>query len=581
MITQRTAWVFRRLLCNGDINGQIDLLGEPWKGMAALLQSKDPEEREAVLRIMMVASPDRDKLDSAMIEIDPNGPMPEGDEDDADEWDPIRYGTLPAVEPFPLEVLPKPAGELAKAIAKSIGCPIDFGALAVLAVSSGVIGRSASLLIKQGYFESVLLYAAMVGEPSSGKSPALKAALAPVFTICKNLDEIAKEKTDAWSKEDSKTRGEKPPRTRLLSTNFTVEALGLILAANPRGLILTKDEISQWVAEMDQYKGKGSGGDRQHFLSWWSGVTDYIDRVKNQGDPIVVPHPFLTVAGGIVPDMLGSLCEKRQRDDGFLARLLFSFPDWRQPRYTRQGIPDAIADRWNEVIRSLYARQMNEKDGRLVPHVFRFSPQADVAYEDWCNAHRDEQREDDFRDSMKGAWGKFEAYCARLALNLHLMNLASDPDRYLDSDLDPVELPRQTIHDAARLIAYFKSHAIRVYAAIGGKVVTGGDDVRALVRWILRTEREGFSTRDIGHNFDRFKDDDLALVEALGWMTEHNLIRPQSDPDALFSGKGGRKRAPTYVVNPLLRTSRLFLHFLQNRVAGGGFGGNGGKDGKS
>ena len=60
----------------------------------------------------------------------------------------------------------------------------------------------------------------------------------------------------------------------------------------------------------------------------------------------------------------------------------------------------------------------------------------------------------------------------------------------------------------------------------------GGEDVRALIRWILRNDLAGFSERDIDRNFDRFQDDPAALADALGWMTGHNLIRPTPEPEA-------------------------------------------------
>jgi len=560
-LTPRVAWVLRCLLCNISLNGEIDLLNEPWKGIATHLAGLPKEDRQAQLDIMLIGRLDRDEVRQALIDVDPNKPMPPGDGDAADEWEPIRLGTLPPVEPFPLHVLPLPARHLAEAVTESIGCPVDFPAAAILAVASGLIGRSASLLIKPGYFESASLYIAMVGIPSSGKSPALKAAMAPAMAIAEQLRQDGKPTLDAWKKEDPKTRGEKPNLTRIISTDFTVEALGGLLAANPRGLILTKDEMSQWVASMDQYKGGGKGGDRQHFLSWWSGVTDYIDRVKNLGEPIVVPHPFLTVVGGITPDMLGSLSEKKGRDDGFMARLLFPYPDWSQGSYTERGISEGVAEAWAKVCQAIWDRQMIEKDGKLTPHVFKWGRQAAIAWVDWVNAHRDEQGEDDFIDSMKGPWGKFEAYAGRLSLNLHLMRIASDPDRSPD---DPSELPRSIIDDAAKLIVYFKSHTRRVYTVISGRVTHGGDDVKALIRWILRGELAEFSTRDIGMNFHRFRDDPAVLSDALGWMTSHNLIRPCPDPEAPNPSKPGRKRAPSFDVNPHLRTAPRFQQFQRN-----------------
>ena len=45
------------------------------------------------------------------------------------------------------------------------------------------------------------------------------------------------------------------------------------------------------------------------------------------------------------------------------------------------------------------------------------------------HAHHAEQEADDFPDALEGPWGKLEAYAARLALILHLMDLASDPTR--------------------------------------------------------------------------------------------------------------------------------------------------------
>src|ERR1019366_1153381 len=95
--------------------------------------------------------------------------------------------SLPPAAPFPLDVLPIPARDLAEAAARSIACPVDFPAVALLAAASGIIGRSVILRIKPGYFVSTSLYAALVGSPSSGKSPALRAALAPLWFIAQLL----------------------------------------------------------------------------------------------------------------------------------------------------------------------------------------------------------------------------------------------------------------------------------------------------------------------------------------------------------------------------------------------------------
>ena len=82
---------------------------------------------------------------------------------------------------------------------------------------------------------------------------------------------------------------------RIVSSDPTTEALGPLLAANPRGLTVAPDEMTKWVMSMDQYKG-GRGGDRPFYLSVWAGESVYIDRAKHMKEPIAVPHPFLTIA---------------------------------------------------------------------------------------------------------------------------------------------------------------------------------------------------------------------------------------------------------------------------------------------
>jgi hypothetical protein len=139
------------------------------------------------------------------------------------------------------------------------------------------------------------------------------------------------------------------------------------------------------------------------------------------------------------------------------------------------------------------------------------------------------------------------------------MNVGTDPTRAAD---ELPELLRRIIADSTRLVAYYKAHALRVRASLGGKDDDGGEDVRALIRWVLRNDLAEFSERDIGRNFDRFKDDPAALADALGWMIGHNLIRPRPEPEA--DHKPGRKRSPTFEVNPALGTSPRFRQFRRN-----------------
>ena len=73
-----------------------------------------------------------------------------------------------------------------------------------------------------------------------------------------------------------------------------MEVLPLILADNPRGLIMIRDELSAFILGMNQFKG-GKGNDRANALKIWSGDRIVKDRVNHENDiPIRCPHPSLS-----------------------------------------------------------------------------------------------------------------------------------------------------------------------------------------------------------------------------------------------------------------------------------------------
>src|SRR5262249_6974577 len=180
---------------------------------------------------------------------------------------------------------------------------------------------------------------------------------------------------------------------------------------------------------MNQYRG-GRGSDRQFFLTTWSGQAHVVDRKGTQDDgPIRVPHPFLGIVGGMVPDMIGELCDGKGRHDGFLDRFLFAYPDpvpktgWKD-----EGVPPETAAAWSEVLSRLLTRPMDVRDLPPVPHVVFFSEEARRAWKALIDAHHAEQRSPDFPDSLQGPWAKLEQYAGRLVLIVHLLHLAADPD---------------------------------------------------------------------------------------------------------------------------------------------------------
>ncbi len=581
-MTSFDAWIVAQLRSNRSVSGDdLTLVSPSLRPVADELAGLDASERDDVWRRFLADRTDREALIQAVADADPDGPRPE-QTDPADDWGPIRLGTLPEADPFPVNVLPLAAANLVDEASGAIGCPPDFVAVAVLATAAGTIGRSISLRLKSDYFAASSMYVALIGPPSDGKSPALRVACSAVRKIDETLQAHHEQEMDHWrnEQETAKGYGKKAKQTapphpaRIDIDDATMEALPSILADNPRGLIFIKDELSALMLGMNQFKG-GKGSDRQFLLSAWSGKPVKIDRVKHAANiPTRVHHPCLTIIGAMTPDLIASIADPAGRDDGFPDRFLFAYPDTRPiPPWTDRGVEDATRDAWGELVARLWQRPLNVKEGHPVPHVATLAGSARDAWTEAYNRHGEEMNASGFPAKLRGPWGKLGEYAGRLVLILACLDHASDPTT--DPDAIPTITP-QVVRDAWRVVAYFKAHARRVHAVLKAKSGLGSDDVQALLGWIGRNGKFVFSTRDVNRNFNRFKDDEAALSDALKWLTDRNLIRPQSQTDRP-QGKTGRRNSPGYEVHPTFHSSPHFRRFRQNSASEGdivGIGGN-------
>jgi hypothetical protein len=330
-----------------------------------------------------------------------------------------------------------------------------------------------------------------------------------------------------------------------------METLPLILADNSRGLVMIRDELTAFVLGMNQFKG-GKGNDRSNALKIWSGDHIKKDRVNHENCvPVRCPHPALSIVGGLPPDMLGALLDPKGRADGFLDRFLLCYPDLLPvPSWTERGISEETTEEWCRLMARLWMRPLNVKEGRSVPHVAFFDPEGEKCWQEHYNAHAAEMNAADFDPALRGPWGKFREYAGRLALILALMDHAADPTA--DGLAVPYVGPR-AVRNAWQLVAYFKSHARRVYAVIArGSGIGGGKVVSAIVAWLRAGERLSFSERDIKQERRWIDPEDLA--SALKYLADRNAIRARPDPTD--RPQGGRPPSPTYDVNPALLNSQ-------------------------
>ena len=88
--------------------------------------------------------------------------------------------------------------------------------------------------------------------------------------------------------------------TRYLVNEASIEKLHLILKENPQGVLYLRDELSGWIAQLEQ---RGRERERAFFLETWDGDGDFtFDRVGR--GTVYTSHLCLSVFGGLQPARL-------------------------------------------------------------------------------------------------------------------------------------------------------------------------------------------------------------------------------------------------------------------------------------
>ena len=416
--------------------------------------------------------------------------------------------------PFPVDVLPEPIGEVVRRVTKAMGCDLSFVALPALSVLAGTIGNSRRIRLKYGWTEPAIIWTGNVGESGTLKSPPLEWLTEPLRDREESalerhataLEEFAAEQLRhasaviAWKQRKS---SEPPPRTpvppvcsRSFTSDCTVEAVCLMLADNPRGMILIRDELAGWVSAFDQYKSKG-GSDAAHWLSIHSAKGFVVDRKTGDRKTIFVARPAMSVTGGIQPATLRRVLAEGHVENGLAARLLFAYPPRHPKRWTEAEISPAIEAKWKTLIDGLFELQSQiDEDAKRQPIVVGLTPAAKAMWITFYNEHAAEQA--DLSDDLAAAWSKLECYAARLALVLHCVRVVSrDPSLTSHDAVDEV-----SIGAGITLSRWFGHEARRVYAMLAE--TEDGTEHRQLVEWIQR--RGGSTTaRELQRGPRRFK----------------------------------------------------------------------------
>jgi len=428
--------------------------------------------------------------------------------------------------PFPVTLLPAPLGNFALEGARAMGCDASFFALSLLTACGACIGNSRRLLIKPGWAEPPLLWAALIVPSGGGKTPAFREVTAPIYLRQAQLLrahsaewDVYKAEAQNWKDAKKSDRGNEPhepaPCEHLIVTDTTTEALAVRLQASPRGILLAVDELAAFFLAMNQYKARG--GDKQTYLQMHDAATAKIDRKSAVPPTILVPRAFVAICGGIQPGIFRRVIAEEDFESGMAARFLVAMPPIQPGKWTEATISPDTRAALAATMDSLRQLPMGGSADDTYPADVPIGPDAKSLWVEWFDqTHR---AEDEYRsagdDRMASVMAKYRMAAARIALIVHLVKLENDP-----MELVAPEVNAESMNAGIGIAQWFIGEAQRVYG-----MLAESEDDRAQRELIEFVQKSGGATtiRELRQKRRRYRNDVQAAEDDLQKLVDAGL----------------------------------------------------------
>jgi putative DNA primase/helicase len=382
---------------------------------------------------------------------------------------------LPDVPPFSAALLPAAFRAWVTDVSERMQAPPDFAAAGLMVAAGSLIGRQLAIRPKQRDDWNVVpnLWGMVIGRPSLLKSPALHEAMRPLMAMESEAAERHREAIADWeagqvvAKEAGKVNGAEirrmlksgeraaahalarqdlegdaePVRRRFIVHDCTIEKLGILLAQNPTGILIFRDELIGFLRAMER---EGHEQDRAFYLEAWSGLGRFtFDRIGR--GTLDIEACCVSILGSIQPGVLSDYLAAAVRmgagDDGLIQRFqLAVWPDppaeWRD--VDRRPHRDAKYTATNALRRleriDLEAVGAEQEDGEIP--FLRFDPAAQLAFTEWRSELEQRLRSGEEHPAIEAHLAKYRSLVPSLALICHLADGAAGP--VPESEVGPV-----------------------------------------------------------------------------------------------------------------------------------------------
>lgn len=372
---------------------------------------------------------------------------------------------------FPIDVFPKTFQNYIMECNEKLDSIVDYMGCGLLWVISLICGNRFKVKVKNGWYENPVVWFSLVGRAGVGKTPSIQRMLYPLIKENNNLIKDYIKKKDEFDEYDKLSKKEKeqtisvenPTKKQFIADDITLEALVDLHECVPTGVGVFKDELAGWLKDMNKYR---EGSDLEFWLSTWSGSSVNVNRLTRRGS--FVENPFIPVIGGIQPGILNELYTQEKKDNGFMDRMLISYPEITIPKYNEQEISIEAIQWYNSRIISL-RNTVNKSIKMLTENNHFDNPSSenekiecifsDEAKKLWIkkfNEITNKQNSDDENEYFKSMYPKQKSYIPRFAFLINILN-SSEDDKFKIQIID-----EKSMEGAIKLSDYFVATAKKI-----------------------------------------------------------------------------------------------------------------------
>jgi hypothetical protein len=367
---------------------------------------------------------------------------------------------------FPLDIFPEQIQHYIKECAEKLQMNVDYMGCSLLWLISVIVGNTFEVEVKAGWKEKATIWLALVGQAGIGKTPSIDRMIFPLQKI--NNREIkkyieARKEYDEFNKLSKKeikdTYGEfykveEPKKTQFIVNDITLEALVDMHQQSDNSVGVFKDELAGWLKDMNKYR---AGSDLEFWLSTWSGKSVNVNRMTRAGS--FVDKPFIPVLGGIQPTIFNNLVTEETKENGFMDRLLLSFPESKIEYFVEDEMDYTAIEWYSQVIQKFYKevkKRMVKHEDEIKPETLKFTAMGKAEWVRIFNKITDSQNNEDENQYLKSMYPKQKSYIPRFALLIHVF-------KSFFNDFDEVTLlSADSVLKAEKLSDYFVNNAKKV-----------------------------------------------------------------------------------------------------------------------